>query len=148
MTREKGMDGSGERETEGPEVSVIGVGIMVNGNIEATVDLQIQGKVTGDVRCATLLLGDGSEIRGNIVAERVRVAGLVKGSIETKDLAVEAQGKVEGDVTYSRIRVANGAMVHGQMKYEPSQDGGRDEAPLRLVEQQAPAPKAAAVYIE
>jgi len=142
------MEASAHREAAGVDVSVIGAGITVTGNIEASVDLQIQGKVTGDVHCATLLLGEGSEIRGNVVADRVRVAGAVDGSIETKDLAIEASARVTGDITYSRIRIANGGIVHGQMNYRKSEDEAAEGAHLRLVEHEKAAEPSKAVYIE
>jgi cytoskeletal protein CcmA (bactofilin family) len=137
-----------QRETAGEAVSVIGSGITVTGNIEASVDLQIQGKVTGDVRCATLLLGERSEVHGNIYAERVRVAGLIEGSVETKDLAVEASARIAGDVVYSRIRIANGGVIHGKIKHQPSDEEYSDNGKLRLVDSGAAEPKAQAVYIE
>lgn len=142
------MEANSQREASSPEVSVIGSGITVTGNIEASVDLQIQGKVTGDVRCATLLLGEGSEIRGSVVADRVRVAGTVDGSIETKDLAIEATARVMGDITYSRIRIANGGVVHGQLNYRKAEEETAEGNRLRLVEDGKPAQKAKAVYIE
>jgi cytoskeletal protein CcmA (bactofilin family) len=142
------MNGSAQGEAATSDVSVIGTGITITGNIEASVDLQIQGKVSGDVRCATLLLGEGSEIRGNVVAERVRVAGLVIGSIQTQDLAIEAQARVKGDVTYARIRIANGGVVDGQMKYTKAEGEPESGSRLRLIDEEAPAPRHAAVYIE
>lgn len=112
--------------------SVIGSDITITGNIEATVDLLIEGKVNGDVRCQTLLLGEESVIKGNIYAERVRVSGSVEGAIESRDLAIEAAGSVVGDVTYARLKVAIGGVMEGSMKCkrEPEQK-------LKLVEPEA-----------
>jgi cytoskeletal protein CcmA (bactofilin family) len=100
---------------EGP--SIIGSGILVDGNIEADVDLWIRGKVAGDVRCATLVLGAQGEIKGNVAAGRVRLAGSVEGAIETGDLALEETARVRGDITYSRIKMLKGAVVHGRMSH-------------------------------
>lgn len=108
-------------------ISVIGADILITGNIEAEVDLHIEGRVIGDVRCATLILGERSSVAGNIFAQRVRVSGDVEGSIETVDLAVEAGAKVRGDVTYSRLRIANGGIVSGRMEHvalDPDQVDG------------------------
>ena len=102
-------------EDEGP--SVIGSGIFVEGNIEADVDLWIRGRVVGDVRCATLVLGPQGEIRGNVAADRVKLAGSVEGAIETGDLALEETARVKGDISYSRIKMLKGAMVHGRMSH-------------------------------
>jgi cytoskeletal protein CcmA (bactofilin family) len=98
-------------------ISVIGSDILITGNIEAEVDLHIEGRVIGDVRCATLILGERSTVAGNIFAQRVRVSGQVDGSIETVDLAVEAGARVCGDILYSRLRIANGGTVSGKMEH-------------------------------
>jgi cytoskeletal protein CcmA (bactofilin family) len=133
--------------------SVIGSGILVNGNIEANVDLQIRGKVVGDVRCQTLVLGEQGEIRGNVTAERVWLSGLVDGAIETGDLAVEATARVKGDLTYSRIRMADGAVVQGRMSHvgrEAAAAGSVPsiEAPTAQKSPSAAGKAQAAVYIE
>jgi cytoskeletal protein CcmA (bactofilin family) len=129
------------------DISVIGGGITVTGNIEATVDLDLQGKVHGDVKCATLILGEAAEIKGSVFAERVRASGTIEGSVETGDLAVEATARLTGDVTYSRIRIANGGIVDGKLIYRPAE--GEGEQKLRLVESSAPSRKKAdTVHIE
>ena len=140
-----------QERAESHEVSVIGAGITITGNIEASVDLQVQGKVNGDVRCVTLILGERSMVQGSVFAERVRVSGTVEGSIETRDLAVEASARVSGDVTYSRIRIANGGVINGHMKHQPMEEDASEAARLRLVEAEPVAPqtsKPKAVYIE
>lgn len=120
--------------------SVIGADITITGNIEASVDLMIEGQVSGDVHCkTTLILGETSTIRGNIYAERVRVSGTVEGAIETRDLAIEATGTVNGDVSYSRVKVSNGGVVEGTMKCKRTENEQR----LKLVE-----PEPVAVTIE
>jgi cytoskeletal protein CcmA (bactofilin family) len=96
--------------------SVIGAGISITGNIEATADLDIAGRVTGDIRCATLNLLAESSVTGRIYAERARLGGRLEGGIETRDLSVEAGALVIGDVTYETLRVAGGAVLEGTLK--------------------------------
>ena len=134
-----------EAQTQEPEatdeMSVIGGGIEITGNIEATVDLHLIGKVVGDVRCKTLILGEGAEIRGSVYADRVRASGVIDGSVETGDLAVEAAARLTGDITYSRVRIANGAIVSGKMTHRHVAEATeREGARLRVVETPAPAP--------
>jgi cytoskeletal protein CcmA (bactofilin family) len=151
---ETGMNSNANSHSvdEGP--SVIGSGILVNGNIEADVDLQIRGKVVGDVRCDTLVLGEQGEIRGDVTAERVWLSGRVDGAIATGDLAIEATARVKGDLTYSRIRMADGAVVHGRMSYVGREAAAATESvPMNEApaEQKPPSPAGkaqAAVYIE
>ncbi|MEA3040398.1 MAG: hypothetical protein QOE79_2911 [Sphingomonadales bacterium] len=128
-------------------MSVIGTGIVVKGNIEAEVDLHIEGQVQGDVHCATLILGERGSVHGNVFAQRVRVSGTVEGGIETTDLAIEASARVKGDVTYSRLRIANGGIIAGTMTHNPLAEGAEEHANLRLVED-APEVPPKVHYIE
>lgn len=126
-------------------MSVIGNGIVVTGNIKAEVDLHIEGRVEGDVHCATLILGERGSVTGNIFAVRVRVSGIVDGGIQTTDLAIESTARVNGDVTYSRLRIANGGVIAGSMTHKPLDE---DEAAAPGMDDEEPAPPAKVHYIE
>ena len=133
MGEAKKMDNADQRPAaERGQMSVIGADITITGNIEASVDLHIEGRVNGDVRCATLILGESSSVTGKIFADRVRVSGAVDGAIETKDLAVEATARVTGDIAYDRLRVANGGILEGQMRRKPVEEPAGDNK-LKLV---------------
>jgi cytoskeletal protein CcmA (bactofilin family) len=145
------MDHGDQREIkEATASSMIGADIVVTGNIEAEVDLQIEGRVNGDVRCATLILGEHSCVNGNVYAQRVRVSGTIEGSVETRDLAVEATARVSGQITYERLRVANGGIVEGSMTVKVSEEPLAEASRLKLVEPAAASPdtKSRAIYIE
>lgn len=139
------MDTPERDRNEKNPMSMIGADIVVTGNIEAKVDLHIEGRVQGDVRCATLILGENSSVNGSIYADRVRVSGSVEGAIETKDLAVEATARVTGDVVYDRLRVANGGVIEGNMRRRPAEEGAADGGKLKLV---GPTGEPARVFIE
>lgn len=129
-------------------MSVLGPDIHVMGNIEAIVDLHIEGKVTGDVRCATLVMGAESAVMGSITADRVRVSGVVEGAIETTDLAIESSARVKGDVIYSRIRIASGGIIEGSLTHRPMiAEEGSEEKRLKLVDPQ-PQPEPKVLYYE
>ncbi len=120
-------------DSETVEISVIGRDILVTGDIETEIDLHVEGRIVGNVRCNTLILGEGSCVAGNINAERVLVAGMVKGSIETGDLAIESSAQVKGNVTYSRIRISNGGVIDGRFKHRPVRIDKVGAAPTRNV---------------
>lgn len=121
---------AGERN----QMSVIGADIVITGNIEASVDLHLEGKVVGDVRCATLILGESSTVTGRVYATRVKISGVVEGAIDTKDLAVEATARVSGEISYERLRVSNGGVMEGNVTRKVAAGGGDDGARLKLVE--------------
>lgn len=123
-------------------VSVIGTGITIIGEVQCTTDLQVEGRVNGDIRCATLFLNVGGVIAGTIRADRVRVSGTVEGNIEAGDLAIEPTARVTGDILYSRLKVATGGVMEGSLKRKPTDDTvvltPEPATPLKLVEPEAP----------
>jgi len=97
--------------------SVIGSDVVITGNVAAKVDLHIDGKVDGDVKCQSLVQGEASEIRGAVVAEKARLAGVVEGSIDARELTIEASARIKGDVVYESITIEQGGHVDGQFKH-------------------------------
>ena len=98
----------------GSTFSVIGPDVTIRGNIEATVDLHVDGKVLGDIACASLVQGEASTIEGEVQAETARLSGRVKGRIEAKNLVVLKSAHIEGDVSYETLTIEQGANVDGR----------------------------------
>ena len=94
--------------------SVIGSDVVIRGNIEASADLHIDGRVIGDIACAALVMGETSFVEGEIVADSARISGAVSGSMRVRDLMVLRGAKVDGDVSYETISIEQGAFVSGR----------------------------------
>jgi cytoskeletal protein CcmA (bactofilin family) len=97
--------------------SILGSDVVVTGNISASVDLHIDGKIEGDLKCANLVQGEASEIKGAVIAETAKLAGLVDGSIEAKTLVIHASARITGDVTYENVTIEQGAHVDGKLTH-------------------------------
>ena len=94
--------------------SVLGGDIAIKGNISASADLHVDGKVEGDIACTTLVQGESSDIAGNVQAETARLAGVVRGSITARDLVVLKTARIHGDVHYDALTIEQGAQVDGR----------------------------------
>ncbi|MHC9417025.1 bactofilin family protein [Sphingomonas citri] len=94
--------------------SLIGGDVVVTGNVSATVDIHIDGRIDGDLECAALVQGAESVICGNIVAKSARIAGQVEGSINADNLVIERSARIFGDCRYGTLAVENGAQVEGR----------------------------------
>jgi hypothetical protein len=90
-------DGGAATGARNTPFSLIGGDVVVTGNISATVDLHVDGRIEGDVSCATLVQGTESAIKGNVVAKVARIAGTVEGSIEADELVIERSAKIVGE---------------------------------------------------
>ncbi|NML06438.1 polymer-forming cytoskeletal protein [Sphingomonas sp. G-3-2-10] len=97
--------------------SVIGPDVIVAGNITATADLHIDGRVEGDVNCGSLAQGAESQIFGSVTAEAARIAGAIEGTVRVKQLTVERSAKITGDVEYENITIENGGNIDGRLKH-------------------------------
>ena len=98
----------------GSTFSVLGADVTVKGDIAASVDLHVDGRVEGDIACASIVQGEGSEIHGGIEAESARLAGRVAGSIRAAELVILQSARIEGDVHYDRLTIEQGASVEGR----------------------------------
>jgi len=116
-----------------PNFSFVGGEVHVTGNIDTPGRLHLDGKVTGDVRCGTLVQGTSGEVRGNIVAGEARLAGLVDGAVEAGTLSLEASARVTGDVLYESLSVASGAEVEGRFKRRRGEADGSGAARVAKV---------------
>lgn len=109
--------------------SVFGSDVVVKGDISASADLHIDGRIEGDIKCASLVQGEGSEIAGAVIAESARLAGRVNGSITARELVILKSAVIEGDVHYDALTIEQGAQVDG--RFAPnSQSKSKAAAPV------------------
>ncbi|WP_039912778.1 bactofilin family protein [Cellvibrio mixtus] len=93
----------------------------VNGDLHFTGELQIEGKVTGNIyaddeKDAKLVIADNGVVEGEIRAPVIIVNGKVLGNIHSsKHLELAAKGNVTGTVHYQSIEMVKGAQLNGSM---------------------------------
>lgn len=97
--------------------SVLGPDVVITGSIRASSELHIEGRIEGDVDCATLAQGADSQIFGSVTVESARVAGAIEGTVRAKLLTVERTARITGDVEYETITIENGGHVDGRLKH-------------------------------
>lgn len=102
--------------------SVLGTDVTIKGNIAATADLHIDGRVEGDIACASLVQGGASEIVGAITADSAHLAGTVRGTITVTALTVQRSAHIIGDVNYQTLTIEQGARVEGRF----AQNGAKE----------------------
>ncbi len=122
--------------------SVIGSDVKIKGDVSASVDLHVDGTIEGDIKCASLVQGEGSTISGAVIAETARMSGKVVGSITAKELVILKTARVEGDVHYDALTIEQGAQVdgrfapNGQRKAEnatrPAVKSAEQDLPLQI----------------
>ena len=105
-------------------MSFLGSEVTITGNIGGQGNLHIDGRVDGDVNCASLIIGSAGQVNGNITAEDAKIAGTVTGTIAAKILTIEASARIAGDLSYDSVSVETGAQVEGRVKRLTREDAG------------------------
>jgi cytoskeletal protein CcmA (bactofilin family) len=96
--------------------SSIGAGMSIVGRVVCTGQARIFGRVEGEVRVSDLLLGAGSQVEGNVMAQEVTVRGHVKGTIRAVKVRLEDGATVEGDIFHRSLAIEEGALFEGSSK--------------------------------
>src|ERR1700730_1651348 len=102
--------------TKPESISSIGSSMSIVGQIVCTGQARVFGRVEGELRVSDLLLGDGAQIEGNVVAQEVTVRGHVKGTIRAIRVKLEDGATVEGDIFHRSLSIEEGALFEGSSR--------------------------------
>jgi len=97
--------------------SVIGPDVVITGNVQASSDLHLEGRVEGDLDCGNLVQGADSHVKGQVRAASARLAGTIEGSVAIRQLTVETGARIIGDVEYETVSIQTGAHIDGRLKH-------------------------------
>ena len=105
-----------KRMAEDREVTILGQGASLEGNIVSAGSLRIDGKVKGQVTAdGDVVVSPQSQVEADIKAENVSVAGKFKGNIAVSGKVELARGgRVDGNITSKVLVVQEGGVFQGQ----------------------------------
>jgi cytoskeletal protein CcmA (bactofilin family) len=120
--------------------SIISTDMVITGALNSAGDIQVDGRVEGDVRSVGLVIGDKAEVHGEIFAEDVTVRGKVVGRIRARKVLLAATSHVEGDILHEAFAVESGAFFEGNCRHSDNPLGEvNGESRLPPPQQTAPA---------
>ncbi len=97
-------------------MAMIGQSIVFKGELAGDEDLEIDGRVEGNVNLKNhqLTVGPNGNLTAEVCAKSIIVVGRVKGNlVATERIEIQATGVVEGDVKAPRLNVQEGAVLNG-----------------------------------
>jgi cytoskeletal protein CcmA (bactofilin family) len=102
--------------------STISAGMTIVGKISGEGTVNIFGRVEGELRASTVMIAQGAEVEGDIVADDLSVGGRVKGTIHANRVKLNGSASVEGDIFHRSLSIEENARFEGSSR--------RDEAAL------------------
>ena len=96
--------------------STLSSDLTIIGNLKTTGDIQVEGKVEGDIRAHLLTVGETALIKGEVIADDIVVNGRVVGRIRGLKVRLTATARVEGDIIHKTIAIESGAHFEGSVQ--------------------------------
>jgi cytoskeletal protein CcmA (bactofilin family) len=110
--------------------TLIGAKTRINGDVEFSGGLHLDGHINGNVRgelaAGTFLsVSEAGCIEGSVAAPNVVLNGIVKGDIEASDrVELGSKARVLGNVQYTIIETAVGAQINGKLIHRANPQAG------------------------
>src|SRR6516164_4211146 len=105
-----------EPTTQAGMASCIGSDMSIVGNIQCNGPAQVFGQIKGELRASDLLIGDGAQIDGTVIAQNVTVYGCVKGTIHAVRVKLQNGGAVEGDIFHKSLSIDENSQFEGSSR--------------------------------
>jgi len=93
--------------------SIISADLEVLGDLKSAGDVQIDGRVKGDIRSHSATISKGARIEGSIYAQSVTISGFVKGQVEAPNVEIKKGADVFGDIIHDALAIESGANFEG-----------------------------------
>ena len=118
--------------------TLVGPNATIEGRIKFSDGIRIDGHVVGDIEVereavGSIAVGPGGEVRGNITAHRVLIAGAVFGNIHALEMAhLLSTARITGDISYVKLSICSGAVINGAL-CELAEGERTTEGPRKLI---------------
>ena len=119
----------GHSETETPEPvkvmptgqpvgfdSVIGANSQTEGTFFSSGNVRMDGKFVGALEIeGNILIGESADIRADIIARNISIAGTVRGNVTGDKVQLLRTGRIWGDISASALTTEEGAFIEGKI---------------------------------
>jgi cytoskeletal protein CcmA (bactofilin family) len=99
-----------------PTRSVIDSWVVITGSLLSHGEVQIDGRIIGDICCTHLIVGEDAAITGSIIAQEVFVRGTVAGTIRAKRVVLQETARVDSEIYHELLSIEEGARFHGHVR--------------------------------
>ena len=95
------------------DISTIGGGTVITGNLVCAGSLQIQGRVTGDIHATQLTIREGGRVEGKLTALNALIEGTFTGTINANAVKLQKTAAVDGEIYNKSLAIEENARFEG-----------------------------------
>lgn len=123
--------------------TVIGSNTQFEGAFTSSGNVRMDGKFTGSLEISgNILVGESAEIRADINARNISIAGAVRGNVSGNKVQLLRTGRIWGDISASALTTEEGAFIDGKITMvghsatrPPTEDEALGQEPRSALEQ-------------
>jgi cytoskeletal protein CcmA (bactofilin family) len=97
-------------------ISTLGPGMAIIGKIDCQGTLHIFGRIEGELRATNVLIGNGAQFDGNVIAQGVTIDGRLKGTIHATRVSLQSNAVVDGDIFHRVLSIDENAQFEGSSR--------------------------------
>ncbi len=103
--------------------TLIGVGTRIDGNIQFSGGLRVDGEINGNIiaapdKTSTLVLSEHGRVNGEVNVTHLVINGTVNGPVRASEyLELLGKARIKGDVQYGTMEIHLGATISGKLTH-------------------------------
>ncbi len=104
---------------DGTETTIIAKDTKINGHIDTTCNLHIDGHLDGDiVSNGLVIVGESGLVKSDVVTEKLIVSGKIEGNIIAKIVEILPSGSIIGNVTSEEFIIEKDGIFEGESHHQ------------------------------
>tara|TARA_R110002049_G_scaffold281567_2_gene461189 strand:+ start:1004 stop:1486 length:483 start_codon:yes stop_codon:yes gene_type:complete len=96
--------------------SIISEDMRLTGSIISQGEVQLDGRIDGDIKATHLVIGTTGVVEGIVEATSVIVKGKIIGSLNASEVNIKNNAHVHGDIFHDTLSIEAGAIIEGNLK--------------------------------
>ena len=98
--------------------SLISAGMTLVGKLVGDGAVQVFGRIEGEIQASSILICEGAQVEGNVVAKDLTIGGHVKGTIHATRVKLNGTAVVDGDIYHRSLAIEENARFEGSSRRE------------------------------
>lgn len=94
--------------------SILAADLVITGEIVTDGDVQVEGRLDGNISATSLTIGEQGSVNGTVKAETLLIRGKVTGKINAGTVELAETANVTADIVQDHLSIANGAFFDGK----------------------------------
>lgn len=106
--------------------SLISKSVSIVGDIKNAANIEIEGKIEGNIFADIITLREGGEIFGNVKSKVFNIKGKFNGNVSSDKINISDEAVVSGLLEYNFLSVDYGASINCELKRINDKNNNKD----------------------